>query len=117
MSGGKTFPSDSRLLKSEEFRRVREFGRKFHTSHFIIYVDIHNDGGVRMGITVSRKVGNAIKRNRVKRLIREFFRLNRQEIGPSDISIIAKRGLPATDLKQVSAELAPILVPCGSGTT
>ena len=118
MCGGKTFPSDFRLLKAEEFRRIRESGRKIHTAHFVVYVVAHSENGARVGITVSRKVGNSVKRNRVKRLVREFFRLNRPRINlPVDISIIAKRGSPALNLQQVSDELAPILISCGPGTT
>ena len=118
MCGGNIFPSDFRLLKSEEFRRLRESGRKVHTAHFLVYVVVNGDNMSRVGITVSRKVGNAVKRNRVKRLVREFFRLNRQRINlPLEISIIAKRGSPELNLQQVSDELTPILISCGPGTT
>ena len=48
----------------------------------------------RIGITISKKVGNAVERNRIKRIIREYFRHNKENIsGPKDINIIARKGL------------------------
>jgi ribonuclease P protein component len=48
----------------------------------------------RLGITVSKKVGSAAERNRIRRLVREFFRLNRSRLStPQDIVIIAKRNI------------------------
>lgn len=50
----------------------------------------------RIGITVSHRTGNAVERNRIKRIIREYFRHNKEIIsGPKDINIIAKKGLTA----------------------
>ena len=48
----------------------------------------------RIGITVTKKIGNAVERNRIKRIIREYFRHHKKMIqGPKDINIIAKKGL------------------------
>jgi ribonuclease P protein component len=48
----------------------------------------------RLGITVSKKTGNAVERNRIKRIIREYFRHHKEMVsGPKDINIIAKKGL------------------------
>ena len=60
----------------------------------------------RIGITASKKVGNAPERNRIKRLIREYFR-HRQDNNPEkkDISIIARKGIVALPNKEISKEL------------
>jgi ribonuclease P protein component len=104
---GNLFPSDFRLHKSREFNRVREMGRKWHTPHFVVIVMFRRDGPTRLGLTVSRKVGSAVRRNRVKRLVREYFR-TRYDAMPrySDISIIAKKGASELDHATVWSELS-----------
>lgn len=60
----------------------------------------------RLGITVTKKVGNAVVRNRIKRLCREFFRLNKHQItGYRDINIIAKKQAAALPAKDVFSSL------------
>jgi ribonuclease P protein component len=71
---------------------VSASGRKYHTPHLILLCLPNDIGHPRLGITVSRKVGIAVTRNRVKRLIREFYRHNKYLFTAADYSIIAKQG-------------------------
>ena len=60
----------------------------------------------RLGLTASRKVGGAVVRNRVKRLLREWFRLHRHELRDDwDLVIIARRPPAGLDLKEVEEQL------------
>ena len=87
-----SFTKADRLLKRKEFIQLSKVGRRLQNNHFIaIYAPGRLDR-CRLGITVTRKVGRAVKRNRIKRLIREYFRLHRHLIsGKWDINVIAKK--------------------------
>lgn len=63
------------LKKDKEFRRVYSKGRSFANRELVIYILNNNTDNNRLGISVSKKVGNAVTRNRVKRLIKEVYRV------------------------------------------
>lgn len=87
------FPKGERLLKRREFLRLSSRGRKTHTEHFIIICGEPVASSTRIGVTVSRKAGNAVVRNRCKRMIREFYRLNKVLFNLADYNFIAKPGV------------------------
>ena len=69
-----------KLKKRWEFHRAYQKGRKYWNRYFVIYVLRTGFNGTRLGITVSKKVGKSVQRNRVKRLIRESFRMLQSSI-------------------------------------
>jgi ribonuclease P protein component len=100
------FAKSQRIKKRSDFQKVLLRGKKVHTHHFIVVCGRANHEAIRLGITVSKKVGNAVKRNRVKRLVREFFRRNKSLFAvSSDTVIIAKQGAQELNYHQVATEL------------
>jgi ribonuclease P protein component len=90
---------------------VTRSGRRVATRWFLVFVAPRDQGGAaRLGITVTRKVGNAVRRNRIKRLVREWFRVHSSRLKPCDVVVIAKRDIPADlGLAAVTLDLAPSL--------
>ena len=81
MTKASGFGADARLKDRQEFRLVFDSGRKAVGRWLILW---HRAGsterGPRLGLSVSAKVGGAVRRNRLKRLLREAFRLHRSEL-------------------------------------
>ncbi|MCC7380425.1 MAG: ribonuclease P protein component [Deltaproteobacteria bacterium] len=102
-----------RLRKRPEFLRVQKGGLRVHTASFLVVALANStSGGARIGLSVSRRVGNAVVRNRVRRLIREVFRRHASALPNVDLVVIAKEGAvePAkSGLSTVEAELLPAL--------
>ncbi|MCK5913985.1 MAG: ribonuclease P protein component [Desulfuromusa sp.] len=99
------------MRKSWEYQRVREVGCKVYTPHFVILISNNSVSLPRLGLTVSRKVGNAVRRNRLKRLLREFFRKNKHLFSLStDYSVIAKRNAAALSASEIELELSRVFL-------
>lgn len=112
-----SFPKQERLLNRKDFVNLNRLGKKYHTKHFIIIYKKTGTGISRLGITVSKKIGNAVKRNRVKRLIREFYRLNKINFPFScDIVIIAKKNSFLLTYAGIKGELGEIILDLDKGS-
>src|SRR5262245_55210319 len=94
-------------LRRFEFQRATSTGKRFSARYFLVFVRDRGDGGsTRLGITVTRKVGNAVRRTRIKRLVREWFRGGSHGLGQCDVVVVAKRRIPAAlGLAEAAADL------------
>jgi ribonuclease P protein component len=111
---GETYPRSERLRRRHDFLRVQREGARVHTPHYVVVVLPRPEGDEvgRLGITVTKKVAIAVGRNRVKRVVREVYRKNR-DLFPEgcDIVVMAKSGAPEVGYHEALAELAKVSGP------
>jgi len=105
-----TFGKEARIRKKRDYSTVYQQGVRKDSKHFIVIARPNQAGFSRLGVTVSKKAGGAVTRNRVKRLLREFFRLHQTQFAlAQDIVIIAKRDMPALTYQDVRRELEGLI--------
>jgi ribonuclease P protein component len=99
-----------RLTRSIDFKRVRRFGKSYAHPLVVMYTTSNGEQQARIGITAGKWVGNSIKRNRAKRLLREAVRSIYPQILPgADLLLIARNRLPMTNLNETQAALVMVL--------
>jgi ribonuclease P protein component len=104
-----------RVRRRAEYRLIQARGRRVHTPHFVILMYPSAGTAPRLGITVTRKIGGAVERNRVKRVVREVFRRNRASFPVAcDVVFIAKAGAPVLGYADVLAEVVRAEQPLGT---
>lgn len=102
-----TFGKEYRVRRRAEFLKIQRRGRKRHSENFVVLsIGQTRPQSSRFGFSVSRRVGNAVVRNLLKRRLREFCRLYRHEL-PSgrDFVVIAKPGAAKLTYAEVVQEL------------
>jgi ribonuclease P protein component len=99
------FKSEVRIHRSSDYQKLYKKGRKIHSEKFVLFGQENGASHHRLGITVSRKVGCAVVRNRIKRLFREIFRrLYGQIPGRLDIVVNAKAGCAGAGYSELRSE-------------
>ncbi len=79
------------LKNNSEYREIYQTGKSFANKFLIMYVKNNGFSGNRLGISVSKKVGNSVVRHRLTRLIRESYRLSEDQIiSGLDIVVVAR---------------------------
>ncbi len=106
-----SFRKASKITSKTCYRNIYERGIK-KSSRFFTTVSCGNPAGIkRLGITVTKKTGNAVRRNRMKRLVREFFRRNKNLFPEDhDVVIMAKKNIPHLSYREAAEELTELLL-------
>lgn len=104
-------PRSARLLSARDFRRVYQRGRRASGRSFTaIGLRAPGTAGARLGLSVSKDHGSAVRRNKIKRLLREAFRLERPQL-PVDLQLvlIPKVQQQKLELPQLRRELLQLV--------
>ena len=105
-----TFTRAERLSGKKAFDRVFQGGRAFRRRPITVIVRPNDVGVPRLGLSVGRKLGSAVRRNRIKRVLREAFRLNKELLTVScDLVVIPRRDWEEISLASVEDSLRRIL--------
>jgi len=102
-----------RLRNGKDFRRVNRTGHRKSSRHFVVVSAPAREGAPAqnaIGLAVSKRVGNAVERNHVKRRVRSWFRTHRMKIEPGqDLVVIARQGAAKRTGSQIAEELSGLV--------
>ena len=111
VKGSFGFTKKERITQPQEFRRVMKIGRRISSRNYILFVRKSENPFHRLGIVVKKEIGPATFRNRMKRYIREFFRLHKYQIkGSYDIILMAKKGCSINRYREAEEELRGLFI-------
>ena len=99
------------LKKDSDFRKVYKHGKSFANRNLVMYILDNKSDSTRVGISVSKKVGNAINRNKIRRRIKESYRLNidaNVKYG-YDIVFIARVAIKEADYKDIEKSMTHLI--------
>ncbi len=110
------FPKSARILRTSDFRKAYNEGTRIAGTYFAAFclrIPRGDGEGPRVGFTVPRTFGKAVKRNRVKRRLREAIRIRLHEIGPQwDIVINPRRAALEAPLEELRREVDRLVTRC-----
>ena len=94
------------LKKTPQFRLVYNRGKSSANKYLVLYIFKNRSETNKIGISVSKKVGNSVVRSRISRLIRESYRLNEQNMEKgNDLVFIARNGAKGKSYKEINSAL------------
>jgi ribonuclease P protein component len=92
------------------FSRLASCGKKRVNDQFVLFYAQGKTDESRLGLTVSKKVGSAVVRNRIKRICREYFRLHRHDMTiPLDMNLVARKPVAGLTSQQVNQSLKNLI--------
>jgi len=111
VKGSFRFTKKERIRQPQDFRRVIKGGRRIPSRNFILFIQKNENTFHRLGIVVKKEIGPATFRNRMKRYIREFFRLHKHQIkGSYDIILMIKKGCSLNRYQEAEEELRGLFI-------
>ena len=94
------------IKKNEDFQKVYHSGKSYANKYLVMYVKKNESETGRLGISVSKKVGNSVVRHRIARLIRESYRLNVSKFHSGwDIVVVARQGAKGRNYFEINSAM------------
>jgi ribonuclease P protein component len=107
--GSERLPRSGRVRKRVDYLAIQDGGRKLSGTHYLLFARAGSTRGTRFGLTVSRKVGDAVERNLVKRWLRESYRRMRDEFPAGlDVVVVARPSAAKAGYGPTARELATL---------
>ena len=95
---------ENRIKKNEEIAKIVLSKQKVKSDYFFIYYQ-KNENITRVAVSVSKKIGNSVKRNHAKRIIRELVRPNLNKFNPVNLVVVVKKDLKDVDFFKLTEEM------------
>ena len=107
-----SFSKEQRLISNRQFKDVLASGRCLHDDLLMVYMIENRCGYPRLGVSIGKSQGNAVTRNRLKRLIREVFRQNQEQIpGDYDYLILIRQKTKQPTFEQIKNSFLALVIP------
>ena len=101
-----SFPAKFKIKTSRDFRNILTKGTKTHSENFILYARPNSLGFPRLGVSVGKKASaSSVKRNRMKRVLREVFRQNKPSFSSNDIVFVIKNDVSDKKFSELYSEI------------
>jgi ribonuclease P protein component len=99
-----------RIKKEQDFKLVFKKGKSYANRQFVVYLRDHPEvSHLRLGISVSKRLGNAVQRNKIKRRIRAFFQHHKGDLKAKEYVVIARNPVSDMDYHQMEKSLLHVL--------
>ncbi len=95
---------ENRIKKNEEIAKIVLGKQKVKSDYFFIYYQ-KSENITRVAVSVSKKIGNSVKRNHAKRIIRELVRPNLNKFNPVNLVVVVKKDLKDVDFLELTKEM------------
>ncbi len=101
-----SFPAKFKVKTPRDFRNILSEGTKTHSKNFILYAKPNSLGFPRLGVSVGKKASaSAVKRNRMKRVLREVFRRNKPAFSSNDLVFVIKNDVSGKKFSELRLEI------------
>ncbi len=104
--GPESFGKDRRILRRAEYLQVYEAGRRLAGRKLVFFLRPASSGGTRLGITITKKTGSSVVRNRLRRRLRELFRRTEGFAAPVDLVVNVRPGAEKAPFSELAEDFA-----------